>query len=505
MSSYQPSNMITAEYPGGLQNFDPNKTPQSFPASLGIDALGFAAQKVDLPGFDSTPIQTYAQFIALLDATLPAGYTKTARGLCSDGVNTLYEYSAGTGPIKVLLTSGVHGPELAGCWSIYRWMQEFISPTTATFAALNKLITVSWVPHGNPSSFRTNRKNANLVDLNRNYGFYHAKYLAAHPLTSDANYPGSAPLSEPETQAVKAIIDARSIDLVIDCHNYEVGYSAYEILTGAGSLWTRANRKLWRYASQIHKSVYNSNASSFGSNDVDTNPTLQNWVTHYLQNVLLKPNGLGILLECSRDIDGGDVLGNMPSSAVTKYAGFITTSIFAYLGSMYSLPPPPHYMWSYRRFTDNSAVSVTSGGTLIDTNADTALYWDQSDPGVSGLPRNYVDCPITCKGWLVVRLEGTMEVLSAATGRFQAGVTLDGAAITNGTSESFTTSATVGDRINFSCSYPFFISTVDASYVPRISGTLNKLAGASHNLKRSRIIVEFIAHDGEVNNFTPSF
>jgi len=495
---------------GGVE-VDPDGVPLSGAAALVSAGFGggmsLAMTKVTLKEFDSTPYQTYASLISLLDSMLPisAGVTKTDRGLCSNGTDRIYEYRAGNGPINILVTCGVHGPELAGTWSMVRWMEEFVNPKSAVFAALRNQITISWIPHANPSAFRGGRKNANLVDLNRNYPFYHSRYLAAHPSTSDDNYPGASALSEPETQAIKAVIDARDIDGVIDCHNYEVGYSAYEILTGAGSFWTRANRKHWRLANQVHRSVYSSNASTFGSNETDTNPTLQNWATHYLQNVRLKPHGNCALLECSRGIDGGDVLGAMTSGGITRYAGYVTTWIVSFLQTLYQQTPAPVYAWNFRRFNENSAASITAGGTLVDTAADTPMTWDESDPGVGGLPRNYIDCPVTCKGWLDVTVEGTIECLSAAIGRYSVGIILDGGSVSNRTTESVTTPALNGERTNFTCSARFYISTVDATYVPRIQATINKSTGASHNLKRSRITVRFTPHDIEVNNYTPFF
>ena len=471
-------------------------------------AMSLAMTKVTLEAFDSTPYQTYDSLIALLNSMFTAskGVTKTDRGLCSDGVNRIYEYRAGSGPINILVTCGVHGPELAGTWSMIRWFEGFTNPKSAVFAALRNQITVSWVPHANPSAFRGGRKNANLVDLDRNYPFYWSKYAAAHPLTSDDNYPGASALSEPETQAIKAIIDARDIDGVIDCHNYEVGYSSYEILTGTGSFWTRSNRKHWRLANQVHKAVYSSNASTFGSNETDTNPTLQNWATHYLQNVRLKPHGNCALLECSRDIGGGDVLGAMTSDGITRYAGYITTWIVSFLQTLYYQAPAPSYAWQFRRFTDNSGSSISAGGTLLDQATDYPLTWDESDPGVSNLPRNYVDCPVTCKGWLDVYFEGTIESLSANAIRYSFGVSLDGGAIVNSRSMSVTSSAVNGGRVTVTLTARFLITTVDATYVPRIQITANRLdAAASHNLKRSRVIVRFVPNDIEANNYTPFF
>lgn len=150
-------------------------------------------------------------------------------------------------------------------------------------------------------------------------------------------------------------------------------------------------------------------------------------------------------------------------------------------------------------------MSITAGGTLVDTAADTPMTWDESDPGVGNLPRNYIECPVTCKGWLDVTVEGTLECLSAAIGRYSVGIILDGGSVTNRSTESVTTSAATGERAPFACSARFYISTVDATYVPKIQATINKAAGASHNLKRSRMTVRFTPHDAEVNNYTPFF
>lgn len=466
---------------------------------------------ISLTGVDSSALGIYAHLISHIDSTigLLAGVTKTDRGLCSDGINRLYEYRSGTGPWQVLIPCGAHGPELAGTWAMLRWFKEFASPTTPVFAALRKLITVSWVPSVNPGSFRGTRVSPNLVDLNRNYPFYWSRYS---PPDAD-NAKGSSAFSEPETQAIKAIIDGRGIDALIDCHNYEAGYSTYEILTAPGSLYTRTNRQQWMTAVKLFNAVYGANSWGFGTpglpliesgNLADANPTLCNWFTHYAKNTLNKPAGSAVLLECSRDMDGG-TLTNMPASAVTKYGGFITTWLLTWLDSLYAHPVLPSYAWQMRRVNENTATSVTAGGTLIDTAADTPITWDESDPGVPGLPRNYVDCPITCKGWLDVTVEGTIENLSAATGRFQIGITLDGGVVSNRTTESVTTPAGNGDRTNFSCSARIAISTVDASYVPRIQATVNKQTGASHALKRCRIIVRFVANDPRVNNQTPYF
>ena len=473
--------------------------------------LSSGYQPVALTEVNSTALSTYAQLISHIDATIVpiGGVTKTDRGLCADGVNRIYEYKSGAGPLNVLIVCGQHGPELAGTWAMLRWFAAFAGKSDGVLAALSKMIAVSWVPSANPGAFRAGRKSPNDVDLNRNYPFYWSRYT---PPDADNNK-GSAAFSEPETQAIKAIIDARSIDAVIDCHNYEAGYSTYEMLTAPGSIYTRSNKQHWQTSVRLFNSVYGANSWGFGTpgvplpesgNLTDSNPNLVNWSMHYMGNTLHKGHAASVLIESSRDMDGG-TLTYMPASAVTKYAGYITTWLLTWLQTISMQPVLPVSAWQQRRFTDVPGTSISSGGTLLDAVSDVAMSWDEATPAIASAPRDYVDCPVTCKGYLDVTVEGTVENLSAATGRYQIGITLDGSAVTNRASESFTTSAVTGDRANFSCSARFEITTVDATYVPRIRATANKLAGAAHNLKRSRITVVFTPADPRVVAASPTF
>lgn len=503
---------LTANYD---QSTGQNVLDDASRAALGVSGFGgplsSGYQPVVMAEVDSSGLSTYEQLITHIDANIASitGVAKTDRGLCADGVRRIYEYRCGSGPLNVLIVCGQHGPELAGTWAMLRWFAAFANQSDSVFAALRKMITVSWVPSANPGQFRGTRKNPNDVDLNRNYPFYWSRFT----VVDVENNKGSAAFSEPETQAIKAIVDARSIDAVIDCHNYEAGYSTYEMLTAPGSIYTRANKQHWQTSVRLFNSVYGANSWGFGTpglplpesgNLTDPNPNLVNWSMHYMSNVLHKGHAASVLVESSRDMDGG-TLTYMPSTSVTKYAGYITTWLLTWLQTINTPPVLPISSWQQRRFTDVPGTSISSGGTLLDAVTDVAMSWDEATPAVTSVPRDYVDCPVTCKGYLDVTVEGTIENLSAATGRFQIGITLDGATVSNRTSESVTTPAVSGERTNFSCSARFEITTVDATYVPRIRATANKLAGAAHNLKRSRITVVFTPADPRVVAASPTF
>jgi len=481
-------------------------------AVRGVSALVGAQAVVPMTAVDSSAIITYAQCIAAIDANLSGvqGVTKTDRGACANGVDRLFEYRAGTGPINVLIVSGQHGPELKGCWAMMRWFKEFAAPTKGVFAALNQMITVSWVPSGNPGAFRTGRKNPNDVDLNRNWPFYWSRYT---PPNTDNNK-GSAALSEPETQALKSIIDARGVDAVIDCHNYEAGFSTYEILTAPGSIYTRANRRLWVTATQLFNKLFSANSWGFGvtggrlsdaGNLADANPTFANWAQHYIHNTLDRPHGASVLIECSEDLRGSNFY-NMTADAVTVYAGYITTWLLTFLGSIGATPALPAHAWQQRRFNEATGTSIVSGGTLLDSAADAVFSWDETEPNAGSVPRSYVDCPVVCAGYLDVVCDGTIESQGTAASRYSIGITLDGGAVINSRNQSVTVGATAGDRYPWSVTARIPVTTVDAAYVPRIAMTVNRISGTGgHTMKRARITVRFVPEDMRVSNRTPVF
>ncbi len=64
-------------------------------------------------------------------------------------------------------------------------------------------------------------RGADGVDLNRNYGYHWGEDdIGSSPSFSSGTYRGTAPFSEPETQAVRAVFDRRSFQFCLNYHAY---------------------------------------------------------------------------------------------------------------------------------------------------------------------------------------------------------------------------------------------------------------------------------------------
>ncbi len=120
-----------------------------------------------------------------------------------------------TARCELLVFAAIHGEEPETTWALSRALRQLVEPPAhvATVLAAN--------PDG---LIRGTRANANGVDLNRNFP---ASNWRAEPVTSRATLddpsdvllsPGAAPGSEPETQALLALIDELAPDAVIALH-----------------------------------------------------------------------------------------------------------------------------------------------------------------------------------------------------------------------------------------------------------------------------------------------
>ncbi|HTD05805.1 M14 family zinc carboxypeptidase [Undibacterium sp.] len=132
------------------------------------------------------------------------------------------EIAAGqrSGPaLKVLLIGGIHGDELTASSIVFKWLALMQKPAAQEF---------QWkvAPVVNPDGLlaaKPRRVNARGVDLNRNFPTpnwqqdaprYWAKVTASDP----RRYPGSAPLSEPESRWVHDTIEQFKPDVIISVH-----------------------------------------------------------------------------------------------------------------------------------------------------------------------------------------------------------------------------------------------------------------------------------------------
>jgi len=112
----------------------------------------------------------------------------------------------------LLMIGGTHGDEIEGV---------VLAQALRDWLLVNhQQIRQPWVliPNINPDGVANNqRTNANGVDLNRNYP---DSRWSAH-YDDPMYYPGQAPLTEPEVQAVVILVERMRPHLVIHFHSYE--------------------------------------------------------------------------------------------------------------------------------------------------------------------------------------------------------------------------------------------------------------------------------------------
>lgn len=183
---------------------------------------------------DRNTVQAIYDAYDALMAAHPLYITKTAyKDKTADG-QTLYrydfqapkphEYSGGGNPAivkpKIILISGIHY-EMVGIWSLFHALEEIVTNPALRDIRRNAHLIV--VPVCNPYCISgpyaatNNRKNANGVEIHRNFAVDHAVIDS----TSN-NYGGAEPLSEVETQHIDSILAANPDAVAfISCHNFD--------------------------------------------------------------------------------------------------------------------------------------------------------------------------------------------------------------------------------------------------------------------------------------------
>lgn len=125
----------------------------------------------------------------------------------------------GKDPLRVLLLGGIHGDEMTASSIVFQWMQWTNAAPASDF---------HWriVPVVNPDGMlapKPQRGNAHGVDLNRNFPTPNwmqdaPKYWAVRTGKDPRRYPGSAPLSEPETRWLNSEIERFQPHVIISVH-----------------------------------------------------------------------------------------------------------------------------------------------------------------------------------------------------------------------------------------------------------------------------------------------
>ena len=215
-----------------LLNFGKIYTPYKKDAFFG--AISPSWYKAQGASYESFTINTlYADMVTAYDAlvTDSKGYmTRESIGTASDN-QTMYVYklmplcsrnatgsSITTNLPTVLIVPSIHGYEKSAAYGTYYLARDLVYNYNKS-PVLNSLRTkcaIYIIPVGNPYGFdNKTRKNANGVDINRNWGVG----SGGSDDPDSPYYQGAEPFDQPETQAVKSVIDGTPyLWYVVDYH-----------------------------------------------------------------------------------------------------------------------------------------------------------------------------------------------------------------------------------------------------------------------------------------------
>lgn len=134
-------------------------------------------------------------------------------------LNPIYSYTFArrTGKIKIAIICTVHGGEHAPFFGIYKLFKYMYldNLSDSKYTDFKDKFDVTIIPVANPDGMiNYTRNNNNGIDINRNFPIH---WKGADGGIGSATYGGTAPLSEPETNAIANICG--NYDIVIDIHS----------------------------------------------------------------------------------------------------------------------------------------------------------------------------------------------------------------------------------------------------------------------------------------------
>lgn len=135
---------------------------------------------------------------------------------------------------RFLIQGGLHGDEI-GASEFVLWLADRFAKGESLLNDLsNRSVEIDFIPFANPDGTqKRTRANAQGVNLNRNFGVLWG--------VSREN-PGQSSFSEPETRAVKYLLDTRQYTAAVDVHGYVnwiVAPSARPAVVGSVTSTTR--------------------------------------------------------------------------------------------------------------------------------------------------------------------------------------------------------------------------------------------------------------------------
>ena len=111
---------------------------------------------------------------------------------------------------RVYIQAALHGDESLTT-EFALWLFSRIEEGKSPINKIPTHLAFDFLPKANPDSFSRSRYNAHGVNLNRNFGTFWG-------ISREPN--GSSPFSEPETRAIKKILEKNSYVLAVDIHGY---------------------------------------------------------------------------------------------------------------------------------------------------------------------------------------------------------------------------------------------------------------------------------------------
>ena len=250
-----------------------------------IPVFETTAEKAAIADTELNPTSLYARYDALM-AEYPRYITRTDHGLCSDGVNHLYQYDFKapttdyTGSLfseqkpKAILISGIH-QEPSGAYGLYYALEELVSNLELKPLLNNVHLIV--LPCANPYAFDTSDidnvyLNANGVEIHRNFEVGFVEY----DTEGGIQYSGAEPLSEIESQVIDNVMRAnQGAAFVLSCHTFNN-------TSGKNVMWCSAGTKYTcNLACRLIQKMSDSFIDRFGGEftGIDSNNPTMGWVS----------------------------------------------------------------------------------------------------------------------------------------------------------------------------------------------------------------------------------
>jgi len=416
---------VRRDAPGGVAPLDSAKrVPDvNLPARLTEANLSATiadmAAAIDAPGhldiWDSVASMTedYPTFISQLDSQVGSAATKETVGYGSGaGARPIYHYAAGTGVKHVLLIGGQHGFEVYGSFAAREYFVKFATSSDPSQVALRRSITLHFLPVAVPHAFARGRSNGNGVDINRNYEWNWARFTASDK--------GAAPLDQPETQVIKALLDNHPIELVVDCHSMEA--SADDLQTATAGPMIHNKRSVAERAVAMFQLANPDAPAPLYYTLGKINPSLRNWAQKYLRFDKKRPAAQTVLIECRAQL-GDSPAGTYNRQGMRWYASLIHHHILAWLQFGQVDEQIPNYTWigslNASAAGGTNAIEITEGGRRISS----ATYEAAKFLVTSGESnRDSIVVPIRHPGRYVAHVKVNLENLGTGTIRVLGGL-----------------------------------------------------------------------------------